>query len=167
MQVSVEPRPGGVQPDATTLPAGRCQDVGVIADLIRRLSRELRLAGTEAERRAGVHAARLHALRRLAECPGMSVSALATATHTDVSSVSVLVTRLVERGFVSRSRDAHDHRRLSLELTPRGRAVVRRALPAEENPIGRAVSRLTDREVRAVATGLSKLAEGFRPAAKG
>lgn len=140
----------------------RSQDAGVILDALRSLVRELRLASREAEQRVGVHGAQLHALRQLADSPATSLTELAERTHTDISSVSVVVSRLVEQGLVARKSADDDRRRLSLGLTARGRAVVRRAPELGTSRLLRAASKLSDREIHSLATSLAKLASGLR-----
>jgi len=139
----------------------RSEDVGVILDALRSIVRELRLASREAEQRVGVHGAQLHALRQLADSPSTSLTELAERTHTDISSVSVVVSRLVEQGLVARKSADDDRRRLSLGLTARGRAVVRKAPETGMSRLLRAASQLSDREVHSVANGLSKLVSGM------
>jgi DNA-binding MarR family transcriptional regulator len=86
---------------------------------------------------------------------------LAERTRTDISSVSVVVSRLVEQGLVARKSADDDRRRLSLGLTARGRAVLRRAPETGTSRLLRAATHLSDREVHALATGLSKLVDGI------
>src|SRR5688500_7309459 len=140
----------------------RSQDAGVILDALRSLVRELRLASREAEQRVGVHGAQLHALRQLADSPATSLTELAERTHTDISSVSVVVSRLVEQGLVARKSADDDRRRLSLGLTARGRAVVRRAPELGTSRLLRAASKLSDRAIHTLATSLPQLANGLR-----
>ena len=143
----------------------RGEDIGVIVDSLRSIVRELRLASREAEQRVGVHGAQLHALRQLSESPTTSLTQLAERTHTDISSVSVVVSRLVEQGLVARKAADDDRRRLSLGLTARGRALVRRAPETGTSRLLRAATHLSDREVHVLATGLAKLVAGLdRPA---
>jgi DNA-binding MarR family transcriptional regulator len=139
----------------------RGDDVGVILDALRSIVRELRLASREAEQRVGVHGAQLHALRQLGDTPATSLTELAERTHTDISSVSVVVSRLVEQGLVARKSADDDRRRLSLGLTARGRALLRRAPETGTSRLLRAATHLSDREVHALATGLSKLVDGM------
>src|SRR5690349_12457055 len=139
----------------------RGDDVGIILDALRSIIRELRLASREAEQRVGVHGAQLHALRRLSDSPATSLTELAERTHTDISSVSVVVGRLVEQGLVARKSADDDRRRLSLGLTARGRAVLRRAPETGTSRLLRAAAHLSDREVHALATGLSRLVDGM------
>src|SRR4029434_8035905 len=115
------------RPASVSNAGDRGDDVSVILDALRSIVRELRLASREAELRVGVHGAQLHALRQLADSPTTSLTELADRTHTDISSVSVVVSRLVEQGLVARKSADDDRRRLSLGLTTRGRALLRRA----------------------------------------
>jgi DNA-binding MarR family transcriptional regulator len=139
----------------------RGDDVAVILDALRSIVRELRLASREAEQRVGVHGAQLHALRQLADTPATSLTELAERTHTDISSVSVVVSRLVEQGLVARKSADDDRRRLSLRLTARGRAVLRKAPETGSARLLRAASHLSDREVHSLATSLNKLVSGM------
>src|SRR5688572_3046365 len=139
----------------------RSDDVGVILDALRSIVRELRLASREAEQRVGVHGAQLHALRQLADSPTMSLTELADRTHTDISSVSVVVSRLVEQGLVTRKSADDDRRRLSLTLTARGRGLIRRAPETGASRLLRAAAHLSDREVHSLAGTLTKLVDGM------
>lgn len=146
---------------SSTSSADRGDDVAVILDALRSVVRELRLASREAEQRVGVHGAQLHALRQLADNPATSLTELAERTHTDISSVSVVVSRLVEQGLVQRKSADDDRRRLSLGLTSRGRAILRRAPETGSSRLLRAASNLSDREVHTLATSLRKLVLGL------
>ena len=139
----------------------RSDDVGVILDTLRSIVRELRLASREAEQRVGVHGAQLHALRQLGDGATMSLTELADRTHTDISSVSVVVSRLVEQGLVTRKSADDDRRRLSLTLTARGRGLVRRAPETGTSRLLRAAEHLSDREVHVLANTLTKLVHGL------
>src|SRR5882762_3561794 len=93
-----------------------------ILDSIRRLVRLLRVSDRQAQAELGVSGAQLFVLRELGRTPALSLNELASRTLTDQSSVSVVVTRLVEAGLVSRERARDDARRLVLGLTRAGRA---------------------------------------------
>jgi DNA-binding MarR family transcriptional regulator len=104
-----------------------------ILDSIRRLVRLLRLSDRVAQRELGLSAAQLFVLQELGKTPALSLSEVAERTRTDQSSVSVVVTRLVGSGHIARDRDPRDGRRLLLNLTKSGRAIVQKApLAAQE-----------------------------------
>src|SRR5688572_7109968 len=142
-------------------PRRRVEDAGRILGALRSIVRELRLASREAEQRAGVHGAPLQALRQLADNPAITLAELADRTHTDASSASVAVSRLVEQGLVVRRRADGDRRRLSLALTACGRAAARQAPDTEAARLAGAAVVLGDRELHTLAAGLSKLIAGL------
>jgi DNA-binding MarR family transcriptional regulator len=72
----------------------------------------------------GISLAQLFVLQQLAERPAESLNELAERTATHQSSVSVVVRRLVDRGFVSRTASAADKRRIEIAVTPDGRALL-------------------------------------------
>lgn len=145
-----------------TATAERSQASALLVESLRRVVRELRLAGRAAEQQVGVHGAQLFALQCLAESPASSLTELAERTHTDISSASVVVSRLVERGLVARRFAPDDRRRLTLTLTAQGKAVLRRTPESSRDRLLQATEGLSDRELRALATGLRRLADDLR-----
>src|SRR5689334_23851070 len=107
-------------------------DSARILDAIRRLVRHLRLADRAAQSELGISGAQLFVLAELGKTAALSLNDLAARTRTDQSSVSVVVSRLVDAGLVTRERDARDARRLVLNLTKSGSGVVRKSSPAAQ-----------------------------------
>jgi DNA-binding MarR family transcriptional regulator len=66
-------------------------------------------------------------LQQLEEHSADSLNALAERTATHQSSVSVVVRRLVERGYVSRTASQADKRRIEIAVTPAGRGLLANA----------------------------------------
>lgn len=110
-----------------------------VLDPLRVLVRALRLSGREAERALGISGAQLFVLQSLSEIGAASINELAAATHTDQSSVSVVVRRLVDASLVSRRPSTTDSRRVEVKLTARGRKLL---LSAPETAQSRIVSAL-------------------------
>lgn len=54
---------------------------------------------------------------------------VAEITSIDVSTISRLITRLVNLGLVTRTRSDTNNREVSVELSPKGRALVNRLIP--------------------------------------
>ena len=98
------------------------------------------------------------ALHLLGQCGALTVGALAEKQGTKLPAASVLADNLVHAGFVERSEDPDDRRRVQLRLTPRGEEIVRR--PHEVGEMIRGwIERMDPDEVRALARGLTALAE--------
>lgn len=116
------------------MPARRSldDDTRSILAALRRLSRALRLSEKEAQTRYGLTAAQLVILHVLHENPDCSLRELAAFTATDQSTSSVVVQRLVEAGYVTRTDQQRDRRHVELRLTASGRALaVKSPLPLE------------------------------------
>jgi DNA-binding MarR family transcriptional regulator len=62
------------------------------------------------------------------ECSPASVGDLCGCLHLDVGTLSPLLKRMEQAGFITRARDAADDRRVLITLTPHGRALREQAL---------------------------------------
>lgn len=91
---------------------------------VRSIVRALRLNTRAIELQMGISLAQLFVLQQLAERPADSLNELAERTATHQSSVSVVVRRLVERGYVSRVASPTDKRRIEIDVTDAGRALL-------------------------------------------
>ncbi len=91
---------------------------------VRSVVRALRINTRAIESKMGMSLAQLFVLQQLAERSANSLNELAERTATHQSSVSVVVRRLVESGYVSRTTSALDRRRLEIEVTPKGRQLL-------------------------------------------
>jgi DNA-binding MarR family transcriptional regulator len=94
---------------------------------VRSIVRALRINTRMIELRMGISLAQLFVLQQLADKPADSLNELAERTATHQSSVSVVVRRLVDRGFVSRTSATADKRRIRIALTREGEAMLKDA----------------------------------------
>lgn len=142
-------------------------DARALLDALRAVSRELRLSDRRARSPLDLPPAQLHALRELAARPAASLAELAERTHTDPSSASVVVQRLVERGLVARGESEQDRRRTELKATPAGRALAARTPADAVERVAGALSPLGERQAASLSRGLLALARGLRAAQDG
>jgi DNA-binding MarR family transcriptional regulator len=132
-----------------------------VLDAVRRIVQALRESSRFAERRVGLTSAQLFVLQKLAESPASSLNDLAARTHTHQSSVSVVVTRLVQQGLVRRAPSTVDGRSVELRLSTRGRrAAVGAPDLAQARLIG-AIDRLTPPRRRQLASTLGEVADAL------
>jgi DNA-binding MarR family transcriptional regulator len=139
-----------------------------VLEAVRRLVRHLRVADRAAQSELGLSSAQLFVLSELGKTPAISLGDLAERTHTDQSSVSTVVTRLVGAGLVQRERAGEDARRLELSLTRAGRAALQKAPAITQERILQAVERLPAAEQKRFADTFTRLlddigAEGKAP----
>ena len=102
-------------------------DAEVALNELRRLVQGLRTSSHAVERSLGISGAQLFVLRELSAEPGVSIRRVSERTLTDPSSVSTVVSRLVERGLVTRTRQAADARASCLAVSRKGKALLARA----------------------------------------
>ncbi|HYC93662.1 MAG TPA: MarR family transcriptional regulator [Thermoanaerobaculia bacterium] len=132
-----------------------------ILNSIRQLVRALRLFDRETQTRYGVTAAQMFVLHAIEQEEGLSLNALAARTATDQSSASVVVQRLVEAGYVLRTAQPSDRRRIELRLTLKGRNVIRKAPPPAQQKILATVAAMSPRDRKELATLLEEFVGAF------
>src|SRR4051812_8935149 len=91
-----------------------------ILNALRVLVQSLSAASRSSEQSVGLTGAQLFVLEKLAESGELTVNELAERTHTHQSTVSVVVSKLVDKDLVSRVRSASDARVQILSITKTG-----------------------------------------------
>jgi DNA-binding MarR family transcriptional regulator len=134
-------------------------DASVVVDALRRIVHELRVTTHRAEDEVGLSGAQLFVLRELAAEPGISIRRLSQRTLTDPSSVSVVVARLVERGFITRKGDPEDGRRSVLAVSAKGRALLLRAPEPFQARLFAALHDLPPARLREMRLGLAHVVD--------
>jgi DNA-binding MarR family transcriptional regulator len=122
-----------------------------VMDSLRRIVRLLRVSSRATEKEIGISGAQLYVLRVLAEAPASSINDLAERTTTHQSSVSAVVSRLVERGLVARRPSAEDGRRVNIEMTPAGMTLVDQAPTTAQIQLTEALRRMPEAARAALA----------------
>src|SRR5580765_5997734 len=95
-----------------------------IFNAIRAIVRAERIGSRALEMKCQNSLAQIAVLQQLREREASSLTELAARTMTHQSSVSVVVRRLEERGFVTRTEDPDDRRTLRIAITPAGTAFL-------------------------------------------
>jgi MarR family transcriptional regulator, lower aerobic nicotinate degradation pathway regulator len=142
-------------------PQATSSETTTILDDFRRIVRVLRESSRAAEGMLGVSGAQLFVLKALADAPVLSVNELAERTRTHQSTVSVVVRKLVERGFICRRTSESDARRLELELTQSGRALLGRAPLAAQDKLILGLENLPIPERKSLAAALKHLVQAM------
>lgn len=136
-------------------------EAAAVVDSLRRVVHGLRVSAHVAENRLGVSGAQLFVLAELAAEPGCSIRRLSERTLTDPSSVSVVVSRLVKGGLVSRRTDPKDARASILTVTPRGRSVLRRAPEPYQARLIAGLRSISPQKLRQVRVALAELVQAL------
>ena len=126
-----------------------------IMDATRHLVRALVGASRAIQANTGISGAQLFVLRQMAGSSApLSVNELADLTLTHQSTVSGVVTRLVERRLVTRTPSPDDARRVSIALTARGRFLAATAPATVQTQLITGLTRMSARQRGALAGGL-------------
>lgn len=89
------------------------------------------------------------------------MNVVASRLGVTLATLTACVNRLVNKGFVERTRDEQDRRRVLLTLTKQGRAVVRVHDNFHRRMIDEALADLTEEEERVLASALLKVQAFF------
>jgi len=133
-------------------------DARRVFDALRWIFRELRIAQEPKGKASGLSAAQVFVLHVLRDQGDLGISALAQATATDPSSVSVVVRKLQQKGLVGKAPGTGDRRRREVALTAAGaKAALGTPNPVQQGLLER-MGRLEAGDLRALADLLEKVA---------
>ena len=96
-------------------------------------------------------------LARLSGEGPQRVSVLAVSEHVAQPSMSLLLQRLVSRGFVERHEDPSDRRATRIAITPAGERVLRERAQARSSWLRERLARLSDEDRRALGRAVELL----------
>ena len=157
----------GADPGGGGAPTTRASKAATeILDALRALERLQRLQrptdALDAVARRAVTTAEATALRCLADAPApITLRELAECLHRDASSVSVVVSRLTERGLVRKRPCPDDRRRCLLSATPAGRRVATETPCETGAALERALETWPPERVRALTRLLARLTDAL------
>jgi DNA-binding MarR family transcriptional regulator len=130
---------------------------------IRRTGSLMQLVGQAAADRVGINATDLNCLNILSFSGHMTAGELARATGLTTASITGVIDRLAEAGYVRRERDAHDRRRvvvhLNLDRAIRDVAPVFLAMIREMQQLA---SGYSDDELRLIMEFYGRMEQVFR-----
>jgi DNA-binding MarR family transcriptional regulator len=98
-------------------------------------------------------------IRLIGRFPNVTAGRLAELVHVHPSTLTGVLKRLVDRGFVSRDRDKTDARIARFDLTPDGQKIDGSQAGTVEAAVRRALSRLPTDKVDAARDVLAAVAE--------
>ena len=92
---------------------------------IRKIIRIIDIRSKKLSKEAGVTGPQLRVLKELERVTGVTSKEVSTAVNLSQATVTNIIDRLEDKGFVLRSRSAVDRRRVSLFLTDAGKELLR------------------------------------------
>jgi DNA-binding MarR family transcriptional regulator len=142
---------------------GRADLELAFATAMRRTGSLMQLMGQAAADRIGINATDLNCLNILSFSGHMTAGELARATGLTTASITGVIDRLEEAGFVSRERDPHDRRRVvvTLSLDRAMRDVASVFLPVMRD-WRQLAARYSDDELRLIVDFYTRMEQVFR-----
>lgn len=135
--------------------------LGTVLDFMRvlwALDHGLHSASKRMEQQLGVTGLQRFAIRMLGRFPTISAGRLAEILHVHPSTLTGVLRRLEERGYISRRADPNDARRALFDLTPRGRSLNSLQSGTVEAAVRRALAGISERKLAATREVLEAVA---------
>jgi DNA-binding MarR family transcriptional regulator len=126
-----------------------------------RVDHAMQRVSTRMSREIGVTGPQRLIIRCVGRYPGLTASQLATLLHVDRGTVSAALNRLEDRGLVERRSDPLDKRRVTLGLTPEGRALDQPSEHTIESTVEQLLKTATASDLAAASRVLAALAEAL------
>ncbi len=108
-------------------PVSRAVAISETMQSLRRIFKALQNYSHEVSHRYGVTGPQLWVLKTVLKNGGLPVGELSQRMYLHPSTITGVVDRLEKKGYVSRDRDHEDRRVVIVQLTPKGRRLVKRA----------------------------------------
>lgn len=138
------------------------EELGATLDFMRLLwavDHGLQRRSKRMELELGVTGLQRIIIRLIGRYPEIAAGRLAELVHVHPSTLTGVLRRLVERGFIRRERDPEDARRTRFELLPAGVAIDNTQAGTVEATVRRALSKLSASSVDGAAAVLSAVAD--------
>ena len=135
-----------------------------VLDFIRRMwavDHELQRVSKRMVDRIGLTAPQRLAVRFIGRYSGVTLGRLAELLHLHAGTVTGIVRKLEDLGFVVQTRSKEDTRRRHLTLTAKGRQIDRRRKGTVEAAVRRTAAAMTSREFAIAASVMDVLAKNL------
>lgn len=128
-----------------------------IIQSIRRLMQGAELYNKEINKKYNISAAQVNCLLALNEYGPLPPSQIAKIIMVNSSTVTVIIDRLEQKGFVARQRISQDRRIITIQLTESGKTLAENAPSPIQQKIIDGLQTLTPNEVEHIVKALNKL----------
>jgi MarR family transcriptional regulator, organic hydroperoxide resistance regulator len=133
--------------------------ISEIMQSFRRIFRAIQQYSEEVLKEFGVTGPQLWLLKTLRERDGASVGELSQKMYLHISTVSGIIDRLEEKGYVVRKRGMKDRRVVIIRLTPGGKNIISRAPEPAQGKLLHGLQKLSHQEVIELQEALRKIVD--------
>ena len=107
----------------------------------------------------GVTGPQLWALKTISQEGSLTLGELSKKMYLHPSTISGVIDRLENKGYVTRDRSLHDRRVVNVCLTPAGESLVKKAPNPAQGKMIHGLSKLSEDELSAIYHSIEKLVE--------
>jgi DNA-binding MarR family transcriptional regulator len=131
--------------------------ISEIMQCLRRIFKAIQQYSEAVLKEFGVTGPQLWALRTIYDEGRLSMGELSQRMYLHMSTVSGVVDRLEEKGYVERTRGDEDRRVVKISLTKAGKKLVQRGPEAAQGKLLHGLESLSQREVLIIRSSLEKV----------
>jgi MarR family transcriptional regulator, organic hydroperoxide resistance regulator len=135
----------------------RYKTTAEIMQSLRRIIKAIQNYSHEVSGEFGITGPQLWAVKTISQHEGLSPSELSQRMYLHPSTITGLMDRLEKKDLVERYRDQEDRRVIKLQLTPRGKELVRRAPDPIQGKMIYGLRKLKKVELSSVYESIQKL----------
>ncbi len=133
--------------------------VADIIDNLRRVFQVVNEQSKRAEKETGLTGPQLWAIKTIAEAAPIMVSEIARRMYLHPATVVGILDRLEKQDLVARMRSTEDRRVVRVELTAKGRTIVRKAPEVAQGLLVAGLEKLSSGKLKNIAQALDQMAE--------
>jgi MarR family transcriptional regulator, organic hydroperoxide resistance regulator len=133
--------------------------VAEIIDNLRRVFQVVNEQSKKAEHKTGLTGPQLWAIKTIAQEAPIMVSEIARRMYLHPATVVGILNRLEKQGLVIRIRSTRDRRVVRVELTGKGRALVKKAPEVAQGLLVSGLEKLPSKKLKNIAQALDEMAE--------
>lgn len=149
-------------PNSSTVSAGLAASVVAVKELLTEVGRSRSIRDPIADISGDLTPAQLHTILWLGKDGALTPGVLAQRVGCAQPSLTGVIDRLERDGYVERSRDTEDRRKVHVELTEQGRALYRQLDESVDLHLGALLALLGDADRRALERILSHIVDAMR-----
>lgn len=133
--------------------------ISEIMQSLRRIFKAIHDYSFEVSDKFGITGPQLWALNTISKNEGLPLGELSKKMYLGPSTITGLIDRLEKRGYVVRNRDQRDRRVVKILLTPKGKALIKRAPNPIQGKMIYGLRSLNRRELRSIYDSIQKLVD--------
>jgi MarR family transcriptional regulator, organic hydroperoxide resistance regulator len=133
--------------------------IAEVMQSLRRIFKAIQNYSHEVSGKFGITGPQLWALKTISENESLSLTELGKRMYLHPSTITGVIDRLENKGYVERNRDQMDRRVIYVQLTPKGKRIVKRAPNPIQGKMIYGLGKLRKEELTTIYDSVKRLVE--------